>query len=135
MTNSTDKNKCQCHIDHTQQQQHYQLQQQQQDQLQHQQQQNTAAIHYHHYHQHPQYVSQDKRGPEGENNDSGMTVVTSRMHQPPALPPRPPPRLNRRYDTSAYDSRKLLNLFQTLQVSVKSWAYLNLIVYLQFIFS
>ncbi|XP_066594793.1 uncharacterized protein [Prorops nasuta] len=40
-----------------------------------------------------------KRGPEGDS--SGVGEVTSRTHQPPALPPRPPPRPTRSYETTA----------------------------------
>ncbi|XP_034938810.1 uncharacterized protein [Chelonus insularis] len=101
MSTTLSKNKCHCHIDHIQQQ--MQLQQHQQEQHQHPQQSHQPHHHHHHYHQHPQYNNQDKRGPEGESNDT--TAVTSIMHQPPALPPRPPPRPNRRYDASAYDLR------------------------------
>ncbi|XP_015127292.1 uncharacterized protein LOC107048579 [Diachasma alloeum] len=97
MTGSTGKNKCQCHIDHMQQQtQHSQEQMQQQN----------HQMHHHHnlYHEHEQF-GQDKRGSEGDDNADNMAVVVSRIHQPPALPPRPPPRTNRIYDTSAYDNR------------------------------
>ncbi|XP_011308086.1 uncharacterized protein [Fopius arisanus] len=88
--------KCQCHIDHIQQTQHNQEQMPQQNQMHH---------HRNLYHEHEQF-SQDKRGgPEGEDNADNMAVVVSRIHQPPALPPRPPPRTNRIYDTSAYDNR------------------------------
>ncbi|XP_076241179.1 uncharacterized protein LOC143183516 [Calliopsis andreniformis] len=41
----------------------------------------------------------NKRGQEGES-DPGAEV-TSRTHQPPALPPRPPPRPTRRYETTS----------------------------------
>ncbi|XP_029050357.2 uncharacterized protein LOC114879532 isoform X1 [Osmia bicornis bicornis] len=41
----------------------------------------------------------NKRGPEGESD--GGVEVTSRTHQPPALPPRPPPRPTRRYETTS----------------------------------
>ncbi|KAK9302150.1 hypothetical protein QLX08_005753 [Tetragonisca angustula] len=41
----------------------------------------------------------NKRGQEGEND--GGVEVTSRTHQPPALPPRPPPRPTRRYETTS----------------------------------
>ncbi|XP_060824050.1 uncharacterized protein LOC132911451 [Bombus pascuorum] len=41
----------------------------------------------------------NKRGQEGESD--GGVEVTSRTHQPPALPPRPPPRPTRRYETTS----------------------------------
>ncbi|XP_014470119.1 PREDICTED: uncharacterized protein LOC106742045 [Dinoponera quadriceps] len=41
----------------------------------------------------------NNRGAEGESD--GGVEVTSRTHQPPALPPRPPPRPTRRYETTA----------------------------------
>ncbi|CAD6222504.1 GSCOCG00000997001-RA-CDS [Cotesia congregata] len=74
----------------------------QQEQLQ-QQAHQSHHHHHHHYHQHQQYSNQDKRGPETENNDNNIAAVTSRIHQPPALPPRPPPRSNRRCDATPYD--------------------------------
>ncbi|XP_012349497.1 uncharacterized protein LOC100863156 [Apis florea] len=43
----------------------------------------------------------NKRGQEGESD--GGVEVTSRTHQPPALPPRPPPRPTRRYETTSVD--------------------------------
>ncbi|EZA48543.1 hypothetical protein X777_13213 [Ooceraea biroi] len=41
----------------------------------------------------------NNRGTEGESD--GGVEVASRMHQPPALPPRPPPKPTRRYETTA----------------------------------
>ncbi|XP_015185259.1 PREDICTED: uncharacterized protein LOC107071078 isoform X4 [Polistes dominula] len=51
-----------------------------------------------------QQGNRNKRNSEGETDDSGGIVeVTSRTHQPPALPPRPPPRPTRRYETASAD--------------------------------
>ncbi|XP_043664043.1 uncharacterized protein LOC122627173 isoform X2 [Vespula pensylvanica] len=50
-----------------------------------------------------QQASGNKRSSEGETDDGGIVEVTSRTHQPPALPPRPPPRPTRRYETATAD--------------------------------
>ncbi|KAG7188472.1 hypothetical protein KM043_008111 [Ampulex compressa] len=47
----------------------------------------------------------NKRGQESEGD--GSIEVTSRTHQPPALPPRPPPRPARRYETMSSNQCKL----------------------------
>ncbi|XP_046837292.1 uncharacterized protein LOC124432394 [Vespa crabro] len=50
-----------------------------------------------------QQASGNKRSSEGETDDGGIVEVTSRTHQPPALPPRPPPRPTRRYEAATAD--------------------------------
>ena len=53
-------------------------------------------------------------GTEGESD--GGVEVTSRTHQPPALPPRPPPRPTRRYETTTANQCKLLYNLYTLRL-------------------
>ncbi|KAK2580397.1 hypothetical protein KPH14_006149 [Odynerus spinipes] len=45
-----------------------------------------------------QQANTNKRNSEGETD--GVVEVTTRTHQPPALPPRPPPKPTRRYETA-----------------------------------
>jgi len=54
-----------------------------------------------------QQPSGNNRGAEGESD--GSIEVASRTHQPPALPPRPPPKPTRRYETTATNHCKRLS--------------------------
>ncbi|KAL2725057.1 hypothetical protein V1478_007730 [Vespula squamosa] len=58
-----------------------------------------------------QQASGNKRSSEGETDDGGIVEVTSRTHQPPALPPRPPPRPTRRYETTNADQCEYFYIF------------------------
>ncbi|XP_044009497.1 uncharacterized protein LOC122853227 isoform X2 [Aphidius gifuensis] len=109
--NAPAKKKCTCHMEHTQQQlqlqhqQHHQQQQQQSLQNDNDIQRQQAVRqtnHYSSYIEHGQFDNLEKRQ---HGNDDGSNVITSssRIRQPPALPPRPPTRPNRQYETTAYD--------------------------------
>ncbi|XP_015591416.1 uncharacterized protein LOC107265957 [Cephus cinctus] len=50
-----------------------------------------------------QTTGNKRAGGDGEND--GGVELTSRTHQPPALPPRPPPRPTRHFETAAPDHR------------------------------
>lgn len=54
----------------------------------------------------------NKRGCEGESD--GSVEVSSRTHQPPALPPRPPPRPTRCYETTTANQCKQYDFMHAL---------------------